>query len=42
MEDGEPIGAYFIAKRGGEGILLRIMAAWEKAFGARPLPPVMC
>lgn len=40
MEDGEPIGAYFIARRGGEGTLLRIMAAWERASDARPVPPL--
>lgn len=38
--DNTPFGAYFIGRRHGEQTLLRIMAAWESALGARPLPPI--
>lgn len=39
LDDGTPFGLYFIARRHGEGTLLRIMAAWEQVF-PRPLPPI--
>jgi Asp-tRNA(Asn)/Glu-tRNA(Gln) amidotransferase A subunit family amidase len=40
LSDNTPYGAFFIGRKHGEQTLLRIMAAWEATFAARPLPPI--
>lgn len=40
LSDNTPFGAFFIGRKHGEQTLLRIMAAWQATFGARPLPPI--
>ena len=40
LSDNTPIGGFFIGRKHGEQTLIRIMAAWQATFGARPLPPI--